>query len=85
MLTKISLARAITHYRQQQGLSQREAAKACGIRHNTWNDLELAKANPRLSTLEAVANTLRVSIMSLFSPVLRSHGILIDNTENPES
>jgi transcriptional regulator with XRE-family HTH domain len=85
MLTKHALARAIAYYRHQQGLSQRQAAKACGIRHNTWNDLELAKANPRLSTVEAVAHTLGVSVMALFSPVLRSDGILIDNTENPES
>lgn len=69
MPTKLTIARAIRYHRTAAGLSTQAAAKAAGIRPNTWNDLEQGKANPRLSTLEAVAFTLHVDVSELFKEV----------------
>jgi DNA-binding XRE family transcriptional regulator len=67
MPTKLTLAKAVKYHRSMQGLSTAAAAKAAGIRPNTWNDIELGRANPRLSTLEAIAFTLGVPVNSLFT------------------
>jgi transcriptional regulator with XRE-family HTH domain len=73
MPTKITLAKAIRSRRAALGLSTQAAAKASGIRPNTWNDLELARANPRLSTLEVVAYTLGVQVADLFTQLTTPH------------
>jgi DNA-binding XRE family transcriptional regulator len=67
MPTKLTLAKAVKYHRGMQGLSTASAAKAAGIRPNTWNDIELGRANPRLSTLEAIAFTLGVPVNALFT------------------
>lgn len=68
MPAKITIARAVKRLRLQSGFSTQEAAKAAGIRPNTWNDIERGQANPRLSTLEAIAYTLGVETSAFFQP-----------------
>lgn len=86
MPTKTTLAKAIRHYRVAAGLSIAQAAAAAGIRPNTWNDLELAQANPRLSTLEAVAFTLHVPVNALFTALWPNLKTLSNETDKqPET
>jgi len=65
MLIKATLGANVAHYRHALGLSTQAAAKAAGVRPNTWNDIELGRANPRLTTLIAVAYTLGVPVHKL--------------------
>jgi len=68
MLLKSILGANIARYRLALGLSTQAAAKAAGMRPNTWNDIELGRANPRLTTLIAVAFVLRVAVYQLLEP-----------------
>ena len=65
MLTRLYLARAVRHYRTAQGLSMEKLASMAGIRRLTVQQIESAKANPRLSTIIALAYTLNVSVQEL--------------------
>ena len=65
MLTRLYLARAVRHYRTAQGLSMEKLASMAGIRRLTVQQIESAKANPRLSTITALAYTLNVSVQEL--------------------
>ena len=65
MLTRLYLARAVRHYRTAQGLSMEKLAGMAGIRRLTIQQIEGGKANPRLSTITALAYTLNVSVQEL--------------------
>ena len=73
--TQGTIAKNVKHYRKACKLSTQAAAKACGIRPNTWNDIERGLRDVRLSTLEAIAYTLETNIICL----------LIKNPENDKS
>jgi DNA-binding XRE family transcriptional regulator len=68
MLIKATLGANVARQRHALGLSTQAAAKAAGVRPNTWNDIELGRANPRLTTLIAVAYTLSVPVHKLLEP-----------------
>jgi transcriptional regulator with XRE-family HTH domain len=68
MLIKSILGANVARQRHALGLSTQTAAKAAGVRPNTWNDIERAVANPRLTTLIAVAYTLGVPVHKLLEP-----------------
>jgi transcriptional regulator with XRE-family HTH domain len=68
MLLKAILGANVARYRHALGLSTQAAAKAAGFRPNTWNDIERGVANPRLTTLIAVAYTLGVPVHKLLEP-----------------
>ena len=63
--TQSTIAKNVKHYRKACKLSTQAAAKACGIRPNTWNDIERGLRDVRLSTLEAIAYTLNTSLIHL--------------------
>jgi transcriptional regulator with XRE-family HTH domain len=68
MLLKATLGANVARQRRALGLSTQTTAKAAGVRPNTWNDIELGRANPRLTTLIAVAYTLGVPVHKLLEP-----------------
>lgn len=60
-----TIAANVRHYRRAAKLSIAKAAVAAGIHAAVWQRIESDKANPTLSTLEAVAFTLGTSIIHL--------------------
>jgi transcriptional regulator with XRE-family HTH domain len=64
-----ALARNVRRLRKQREWSQeRLAAEAGELRQSLISDLELAKANPTLITLESIAGALGVTVRDLFKP-----------------
>ncbi|MDE2774271.1 MAG: helix-turn-helix transcriptional regulator [Gemmatimonadota bacterium] len=62
-----SIARNITHFRRQQKMSQAELAYEADVSISTLGRLESGQADPRMSTLESVAASLRVPLSELVS------------------
>jgi DNA-binding XRE family transcriptional regulator len=48
----------VKEYRVRAGLTKSQAARACGLTPQGWNNLEEKGANPRLSTLKKVCKVL---------------------------
>jgi transcriptional regulator with XRE-family HTH domain len=64
-----ALAHNVRRLRKQRKWSQeRLAAEAGELRQSLISDLELAKANPTLITLESIAGALGVTVHDLFKP-----------------
>jgi transcriptional regulator with XRE-family HTH domain len=84
MPTKNVLAKAIKYHRERLGWTLAKASELSGIRQATWCDLEGAKKNPTLNTIEAVAFTLGVPVSALFTLYWPAND-LRDDTSNPES
>jgi transcriptional regulator with XRE-family HTH domain len=65
---RAALAHNVRRLRELRGWSQeRLAAEAGDLRQGLISDIELAKANPTLTTLEFVAGALGVTVRDLFS------------------
>lgn len=58
----MKLHEAITQARKAAGLSGRQLAQKANIRAATISDIETAKIDPRLSTLERIAEGLQLKI-----------------------
>ena len=56
----------IAQLREREGWSQEVLAAKTGLRTATISNLENGKSNPRMSTLQAVADALGVHILDLF-------------------
>lgn len=57
----------IATLREEMGITQAELAHRADIRVGTLSDIETGKGNPRLSTLDAIALGLGVTVLELFS------------------
>ncbi len=78
-----SFGKRIAFLRKQQGFSQEEFAEATGKMINTISNIERGLADPKFTTLNAIANALHVNISDLFCdmpPVVRNN--LSDTTKN---
>ncbi len=64
----IVIADAVREWRQTRGLSQRALAERAGVGYVLIARLELGQTDPRLSTLERLAEALGVSVPELFTP-----------------
>ncbi len=58
----------IREKRKQQGLSQEELAKRCGVSRQTINAIENNKYDPTLALAFALANELGTTVDELFTP-----------------
>ena len=58
----------IREKRKQQGLSQEELAKRCGVSRQTINAIENNKYDPTLALAFALANELGTTVDELFAP-----------------
>jgi transcriptional regulator with XRE-family HTH domain len=63
-----NLARNLRRLRDARGLSQQRLSDLSGVPRATWANLESGGANPTLSVLTRVAETLGVSIEELIGP-----------------
>jgi transcriptional regulator with XRE-family HTH domain len=61
------LADNLRAYRARHGLSQEQLADACGLHRTYVGSVERGERNVTLSTLEAFATTLKVSVPRLLS------------------
>ncbi|MDL1873183.1 helix-turn-helix transcriptional regulator [Deltaproteobacteria bacterium PRO3] len=62
------LAQNIRRHRAQLGLSQEQLADACGLHRTYIGSVERSERNVSLSTLEALARALDVTVPSLLTP-----------------
>lgn len=60
--TALDLAYMLYHLRQEQGLTQREAAERAGLKQQAISRLEKAAANMQLGTLQRYLSALGYSI-----------------------
>ncbi len=63
------LAQNVRRWRTARNLSQKELAEAAGISLPAIKNLELAKSEPRMKTVQAIAEALGVKLGDLFRPV----------------
>jgi len=61
------IAGAIKYWREVRDLSQRELAERTGLHYVHIARLELGQGNPTVSTLETLAETLRIDVVDLFT------------------
>ena len=61
------LASNIRDYRRQKNLSQEQLADICGLHRTYIGSVERAERNVTLSTLEALANALKISVPELLT------------------
>jgi len=67
---RAALAHNVRRLRRMRDWSQeRLAAEAGDLRQGLISDIERAKANPTLTTLESVAGALGVTVRDLFKPL----------------
>ena len=61
------LAENVREFRRQRGLSQEELADLCELHRTYIGSVERQERNVSLSTLEVLANALKVSVPQLLS------------------
>ena len=61
------LAYNVRSYRRQKDLSQEELADLCGLHRTHVGSIERAERNATLSTLDALASALNVSVPDLLT------------------
>lgn len=64
--SKLVLARNVLRLRVQRGMTQTQLARAAGIAQPRIAEIENARANPRLDTLERVARAFGAPVENLF-------------------
>jgi len=64
----IGIAEALKEWRRVRGLSQRALAERAGMSYPILARLELGQTDPRLSTLEKLAEALGIPVPELFTP-----------------
>lgn len=79
----LKLGRRIQERREQMGLSLRELAAQSGVTASFLSQLERGQSNPSLKTLQAVANTLDVSIFYLLVEESSDSHYLVRNQQGP--
>lgn len=65
------LAQNVRRVRTARKLSQKELAESAGLSLPAIKNLETAKNEPRMSTVQAIAGALKVRLQDLFAPVQR--------------
>lgn len=75
MEKKVTTGEKIRHLRLEQNLTQKALATKCGMYESQIRKYETGKANPKIETLQKIANALNVPVGELRSDV----AIMIDN------
>jgi transcriptional regulator with XRE-family HTH domain len=65
--SRLTLAANVRFYRSQRGLSQEALAEMCGLHRTYMGSVERAECSVTLSTLDALANGLEVSVADLLT------------------
>ncbi len=69
------LARNVRRMRVAKRFSQKALAATAGLSLPAVKNLELAKSEPRVKTVQAIANALDVKLLDLFVPVRELHAV----------
>jgi len=77
------VGRRIQERREQMGLSLRELADRAGVTASFLSQLERGQSNPSLKSLQAIANTLDVSIFYLLVEESSDSHYLVRNRQGP--
>lgn len=84
-----TVSRNLKRYRNLNDLSQEELAKKVGISRVTYTNIESGKEEPKVTTLQLIANALGIDIFKLFAPIpelsslrLRSNKVLSAKMKN---
>ncbi|MCD7894581.1 MAG: helix-turn-helix domain-containing protein [Erysipelotrichaceae bacterium] len=56
----------IRKYRKERGLSQKKLGDLCGITDSNIRKYELGKQNPKIETLQKIAEALEIDVINLF-------------------
>lgn len=79
----LKLGHRIQERREQMGLSLRELANQAGVTASFLSQLERGQSNPSLKSLQAIANTLGVSIFYLLVEESSDSHYLVRNRQGP--
>jgi transcriptional regulator with XRE-family HTH domain len=63
---RIRFGRAIRRLREQQGISQEEAAERCGLHRTYYSGIERGRRNISLVNIEKIAKGLQQQLPDLF-------------------
>ena len=66
-----ALRKNVRRLRKERGLSQAQLAEAVGVAQQAIGLIELARANPTLLTLEALAKALKTTVADLLTKLPR--------------
>jgi XRE family aerobic/anaerobic benzoate catabolism transcriptional regulator len=66
------LGERIRTLRSSRGLGVQDAARRAGVSRRTWSEVEAGRANPSLAVLQALADSLGISLAGLFKGLERS-------------
>ena len=69
---EVNIGDKIKRYRKERGLTQKELAESCGMFDSAIRRYESNRANPKLETLEKIANALNVNVTDLLDITTRS-------------
>lgn len=64
----MSIGQNIKRIRQEKGLTQKRLGELCGINEANIRKYELGGANPKLETIQKIAEALKVPLGDLISP-----------------
>jgi DNA-binding XRE family transcriptional regulator len=67
MCAMVALSENLKKIRTSRGLSQRDLANRVGVSHPRISDIDEGRANPTLSTLEAIAGVLGITVSDLLA------------------
>ncbi|MEY8331390.1 helix-turn-helix transcriptional regulator [Lachnospiraceae bacterium 48-33] len=68
----MTVGEKIKKYRKEKGLTQKKLGELCGINEANIRKYELGKANPKIETIEKIANALNVQIIDIVPQLLTS-------------
>lgn len=69
MEKKVTIGEKIRHLRLKQNLTQKALANKCGMYESQMRKYETGKANPKIETLQKIADALNVPINELRSDI----------------
>ena len=79
------LAQNVRRLRTAKRLSQKNLADVAGLSLPSIKNLELAKSEPRMRTIQAIARALDVKIQVLFQPVRELHTVRFRSTKRMQN
>lgn len=65
----MTVGERIKKIRQEKGMTQKELGKKCGLADSAVRRYELGGANPKIETIERIANALEVSIVDIIDNI----------------
>ncbi|MCT8975333.1 helix-turn-helix domain-containing protein [Clostridium sp. CX1] len=81
---KISIGRKIIEYRRSKGLTIRDFSELTGLSASLLSQLERDMANPTLSVLQSIADTLQIPLSSLFMEEIDNKSLILKKEDRKQ-